>query len=74
MDTGIFLTEEEQEEIGIIVKEAGNNSWGMTVNGMFSKGYKTKILLEKINELAIKHGLPNRETYYGLSQKFEILK
>ena len=72
--TGIYLNKKEQEKIKKFVKEAGNDSWGMTVNGMFSKGMKTKVLLEKINELAINHGLPNRETYYGLSQEYEVLK
>jgi hypothetical protein len=74
MNTGIFLTANEQKEIKKLVKEAENDSWGLTVNEMFGKGYKTKLLLEAIQRCAIKHGLPDRKTYYGLARDFEILK
>lgn len=69
----IFLNKKEQEEIKLLLKEAQNDSWGFTVNEMFTKGNKRKELLEKIQEFAIKHSLPDRNTYYGLSKKFEIL-
>ena len=72
--TGIFLNKQEQKEIKTLAKEAENDSWGLTCNEMFSKGHKTKALLEKLQEFATKHGLPDKKTYYGLSQEFEVLK
>lgn len=68
---GVFATEEEKKHL---LKKATKtqNAWSMTVEGM--KKLSLDNIYKSCHVIALKHGLPEIEGFYGMDETGEFVK
>lgn len=72
--TGIYATEEEQAELLKLAEEARKTPVILLFGKHDLAGDARKRMFERTYEIALSHGLPEIEGYYGLAEDGEFIK
>jgi len=76
--TGVFATKEEVEELKKLAKETANTPYmGLSCAHMMRGGFAgdaQQSMKERCHEVAMKHGLPEIQGFYGLKADGEFVK
>jgi hypothetical protein len=71
--TGVFLSDEEFDEVQEL-NIAARNTPAIWLGGSMDWATKARQLMqERLNEIAMSHGLPDKQDFYGLDLNGEVI-